>query len=633
MVFVKTLSATISPTGKTAALSSMFVLGIAMFFCHGKAIASTVKPVHMRVTALDIHIQFDDDKTVIRRIERRRIESAAGRAYEMHVAYDTPRYRLKDASLRIVDSTGGILSEYDRRQMIRLCGYDESSTLYSDDCRVMADPGVSRFPLLMEFETVHELPGNFLLSEIFTQPAWPVDRLNITLEVRTDIHVRWKWYGAQPPTPSSGSGVMKWEIDSIPSWEPHEYTASSVRPLQLQLQSDKIQFGKKRHSLATWNAVASMYRYLSADRYLEPVTQPSNICTKSTLDAIYIEQIRKIRYVSVNRKMSGWQTEPAATVERVGYGDCKGSTTLLVSRFRSAGAQAFPALVLTRGEGIVDPEFVTDNFNHVITMAVVQTDTLWYDPTCTLCPPGELPEADEGMLALIVGDSNGTLMTLPRSKANENRSVTSSHLVIDGAGQCRIDTYAQYDGNIALSRRYSIQGETQRERTDSFLEFLAMRRSEFLLDSLEYLDELDITLPLKRHVYLSRLRPLAVKGAAFFNPFIYSRANDYDHLLTAPDSLSVDLGNPKVLHDSCILSGEYIRQADSILLPPSDSVSFPGGLHSIHWERKNDTVVGHLRSELHTSLLEATAVQPVKEAYQFRKRMLSIPIRFYFSDH
>jgi tetratricopeptide (TPR) repeat protein len=97
-----------------------------------------------------------------------------------------------------------------------------------------------------------------------------------------------------------------------------------------------------------------------------------------------------------------------------GWGDCKDKSHLLIKMLHTSGIEAWPVMVMSRGLGtkLPIPYF---GFNHLITGAVIDNDTIFVDPSDVLFPPHHsLGIGLSGQPCLnITGKEKGKLYMLP----------------------------------------------------------------------------------------------------------------------------------------------------------------------------------------------------------------------------
>ncbi len=130
----------------------------------------------------------------------------------------------------------------------------------------------------------------------------------------------------------------------------------------------------------------------------------------------------EIRYFSASLGVNSHRPKSAEQTMAERLGDCKDKTILLVTMLEALGFDAKPALVsMARNRGIANYHAGHEQFDHVITRAVVGGTTYWLDATVTgqglaLATRGQYPFGR----ALVVGGS-GELEAVPQPGLHASR--------------------------------------------------------------------------------------------------------------------------------------------------------------------------------------------------------------------
>lgn len=163
--------------------------------------------------------------------------------------------------------------------------------------------------------------------------------------------------------------------------------------------------------------------------------------------------VQSIRYISIDIGVSrggGMRPHAAMEVFAKSYGDCKDKANLMRAMLKVLGITAYPVGIYSGDPNYVREEWASPNqFNHCIVAIKVSDETqvativthpklgrlLIFDPTDDDTPVGDLPEQEQGSLALIVAGDAGSLMRMPVTPAETNlldRQVEAS-LNVDGS--------------------------------------------------------------------------------------------------------------------------------------------------------------------------------------------------------
>jgi len=163
--------------------------------------------------------------------------------------------------------------------------------------------------------------------------------------------------------------------------------------------------------------------------------------------------VQNIRYISIDMGVSrggGMRPHTAIEVFAKSYGDCKDKANLMRAMLKVLGITAYPVAIFAGDSDYVREEWASPNqFNHCIVAIKVSDETqvptvishpklgrlLIFDATDDDTPVGDLPDQEQGSLALIVAGDAGSLLRMPVTPAATNvldRLVQAS-LAADGS--------------------------------------------------------------------------------------------------------------------------------------------------------------------------------------------------------
>lgn len=161
-----------------------------------------------------------------------------------------------------------------------------------------------------------------------------------------------------------------------------------------------------------------------------------------------------VRYTGVEFGVRRIVPYTPSDVLRLGYGDCKDKSALLVTLLASAGVEARPALLWAdRRPSDTDPAFPSlDWFNHAI-VHIPELD-LWIDPTSRFSPVGKLPGQSQGRWALPISARGEDLVRTPHT-GDFYRETRMLDISVPGEGSLVEKTYAEGDSALGLHHQFS----------------------------------------------------------------------------------------------------------------------------------------------------------------------------------
>jgi hypothetical protein len=181
-----------------------------------------------------------------------------------------------------------------------------------------------------------------------------------------------------------------------------------------------------------------------------------------------------IRYVAIELGIGGWQPHAANDIFSHHFGDCKDKATLMSTMLKEVGIDSYYVVVNTR-RGAVDANTPAVNwFNHVILAiklpegagdeglkATLQHKTLGrlliFDPTDEMTPFGYLRGALQANFGLLVTDSGGELIELPKLAASMSGIRRTAKLTLTPAGGLTGDVTEIRLGDPGAYQRYALR--------------------------------------------------------------------------------------------------------------------------------------------------------------------------------
>src|SRR5580704_1406031 len=181
-----------------------------------------------------------------------------------------------------------------------------------------------------------------------------------------------------------------------------------------------------------------------------------------------------IRYVAIELGIGGWQPHAANDIFSHHFGDCKDKATLMSAMLKEVGIDSYYVVVNTR-RGAVNANTPAVNwFNHVILAiklpegtgegdlkAVLQHKTfgrlLIFDPTDEMTPFGYLRGALQANFGLLVTDSGGELIELPKLAASMSGTRRTAKLTLTPTGALTGDVTEIRLGDPAAYQRFALR--------------------------------------------------------------------------------------------------------------------------------------------------------------------------------
>lgn len=131
--------------------------------------------------------------------------------------------------------------------------------------------------------------------------------------------------------------------------------------------------------------------------------------------AIYHYLQDNTKYVNVAIDVGGLKSYPASYVCKNKYGDCKALTTYMKAMLKSVGIESFFTIIRAgENEAEIDLNFPSQQFNHVILMVPIESDTIWLENTSNALPFNYLGTFTQDRFALAVKGKESQLVKTPK---------------------------------------------------------------------------------------------------------------------------------------------------------------------------------------------------------------------------
>ena len=189
-----------------------------------------------------------------------------------------------------------------------------------------------------------------------------------------------------------------------------------------------------------------------------------------------------IRYVAISLGIGGIQPHSAAEVFQHRYGDCKDKVTLMSSMLNAAGFESYYVIVNSeRGSVAADTPAHVGAFDHAIIAIKIPDDLsdpsvvatakhpklgrlLFFDPTVTYVPFGQLGGYLQESYALLVAPEGGELLLLPKQPAATMGSSRKGVITLTANGDFTGEFSETHRGDAAWEQREFLK--TRNKETD-----------------------------------------------------------------------------------------------------------------------------------------------------------------------
>lgn len=349
-----------------------------------------------------------------------------------------------------------------------------------------ADPGN-----IVGYEIEHEDRPYILQDEWGFQEEDPVREAHYTLQLPPGWEYKASFlnYPDVKPTPA-GNNQWQWAVTNLEAIRP-EREMPPWRAVAAQMIVSFFPPGGGQtkgfdnwNDMALWEAGLVRGRRDSSPEIKQKVaalvSSETNTARKMALLGKFVQD--DIRYVAIELGIGGWQPHPAPDIFSHHFGDCKDKATLLSTMLKEIGIDSYYVVVNTRRGSVNAATPAVNWFNHVILAiklpenvdtsslkAIYQHKTLGqlliFDPTDDLTPFGYLRGPLQANFGLLVTDSGGELIQLPRLASATTGIRRTAKLTLAPNGTLTGDVTELRLGDRGAYQRYelrSVSAETDK---------------------------------------------------------------------------------------------------------------------------------------------------------------------------
>lgn len=389
--------------------------------------------------------------------------------------------------------------------------YNEARKMFIS-ARDEVEPGA-----IFGYEATTEERSVFTQFDWYFQNGLPclLSRLTLTLpkEWRADSVT----FNHSKIEPLVNGSIYSWEMRDLPfiEDEPLSPPVTNIAPrLAVSYFSSP---GSKSGIGKTFGSWAEVSRWLSQmsdpqaalDDNLAGKAKQLTASAKTELERIQAigRYVQSINYVSIQTGVGrggGYRPHPAIDVFAKSYGDCKDKANLMRAMLKSVGIQSYLVSIYSGDRTFVREEWPSpQQFNHCIIAVKVSDETqaativkhptlgrlLVFDSTDDNTPVGDLPDHEQGSLALIVAGEAGALLRMPVTPPEANRLEREAEVVLDADGSIMARVRERSLGQSAVNERRAFRGLSRPDYAKLIERWIARSASGAIISKVEPADE------------------------------------------------------------------------------------------------------------------------------------------------
>lgn len=492
------------------------------------------------------------------------------------VVFENQYQRLKKLKCIIFDKNGKKIKRL-KKKHARIIDASSYYVLYSGAKYYVLETSHLTYPYTVEYSYTVDILSNFFWPNWLPQSSVPVETSTYSITLKKDFSFNTKLISNENNVQYTVNGnTHTWVENNIPK-KASEYKAAPEDLLThgMYITPDYFKIDGIAGSFADWNQFGNWYYRLYSDQLLKYDSRiPSfkfsdTLSTPEKIQRLYQYVQEQTRYVAIELGIHGWKPHSSLSVLNNKYGDCKDLTTFFISTLRQNGIAAYPALILTRSNGLVDETFPMNRFNHMITFIPTEEDTFWVDCTSDNTTIYDLPHNNEGCNVLVIQNAFGKIISTPVSTSADNQMVFQAVCEINQSGALSLKGKIYGYGN---SKQF-LKGHLTNTIEEDQRNFFIGRISKFLpqielnkykiIDSEKYERPMIVSFSINVNKAVNKSR-----NRSFFNPSFFSQHKS-------------NFENPKKRKTS-VYFPYPITQLDSIIIKYPDEFELEAVPDDIH---------------------------------------------------
>jgi Domain of Unknown Function with PDB structure (DUF3857)/Transglutaminase-like superfamily len=457
---------------------------------------------------------------------------------------------------------------------------------------------------------------------IFTQFEWQFQGRLPTLLSRCALTLPKTWqaesviFNHAKVDPTISGTTYSWQLQNLPyiEEEPASPPVTSLAPrLAVTYFPSAVTRTAGTQTFTSWAAVS---RWLSELNDAQTALSDTLVAkaraltaeSKTELERIQVigRYVQSVNYISIQTGLGrggGYRAHPVVEVFGKAYGDCKDKANLMRAMLKALNISAYLVVIYSGDPFYVREEWPSpQQFNHCIIAIKVSEEAqaatvlqhpllgrlLIFDPTDEHTPVGDLPEHEQGSLALVVAADARGLMRMPSTPPEVNQLKRQVDAVITSDGALTASIREQAAGQAAVRLRRELKALSRQEYFEMIERWVTRGVAGASVVKLEPSDEREEgRFRLELEIKAARYAQLMQERLLVFKPAIVSRRDSL--FLTEPTRKY-----PVVLSPNAYTETVRVKLPDGFALdelPDALSLEAPFGTYAANYEVKDQHLV------------------------------------------
>ena len=416
----------------------------------------------VRNSETNIEVKALDDVISKHRIAITVLNSSGANDASIDLYYDKTT-QIKSAKGVIYNEFGMPVSKFTEKNFNDRSAVSDIS-LYEDSRVKSFRPAQTSYPYTIEYEYEIRRKQSLYFPEWFPvgTTGVAIEKSSLSFTCPASFNLRYKtlnYPGKVEELSDKETKTFKWQVSNINPLRYEPYSPDYEQFLiSVKLAPESFAFKNIKGSFKNWDEYGRwMYENILKGRDELPEQTRSLVLDmvkdvqnpKDKAKKIYEYMQNKTRYISIQIGIGGYQPYPAAEVDRLGYGDCKGLVNYTQALLKVAGIESYYVIV-EAGQFKKDllSDFTSMNQgNHAILCLPFENDTTWLECTSKIKPFGFLGDFTDDRQVVVCSAQGGKLMRTPKLETAGNRQIRHAEFQVSKTGDLTGTVVTNFEGS------------------------------------------------------------------------------------------------------------------------------------------------------------------------------------------
>lgn len=388
------------------------------------------------------------------------IMNANGDHFAEKAVYYNKLTKVSDIRAVVYDAMGEQIKKLKASDILDISAIDDN-TLFGDLRMKILRVSQTQYPYTVEYE--YETDYKYLYSYIDKNvlPTQNVSVQDFSFEIAYPPATPLRYKSLNLETlpakskDSDGMEVVKWSVRDLAAKkrEPFGPLWAEIVP-QIMAAPTVFAYGGYEGNMESWKSYGAWLYELSKGRDVLPETTKKEISkrieglstTEQKARVLYEYMQSRTRYINIALGIGGLQPFDAATVDKMGYGDCKALSNYMMTMLKEVGIKSFYSVIWAGSGPEVDLSFPSHQANHAIVGVPNGADTIWLECTSQTNPFGYQGSNTGDRYAMAITADGGKMVKTTRYPTAINTLVSSADVVIDPSGNAQAKVKSTFAG-------------------------------------------------------------------------------------------------------------------------------------------------------------------------------------------